>query len=992
MLLSLLPTAVMAEGELPEELNSTAVDNAVQLRWNEVSAGYEHDKVVYTKYKGDENVRLPALYYDVTEDGTTRTVLAQSVFGPQDEYYALYTPEGNGGWSKVGTVFYAPGNPEGTQGNICWTLSENEWTAIGEGCAQYLLMIKHENVWYKLYLRADATPTHGDKVKTEDIVEKGIDTSPVTQFPWNDKTYYLGLSSMGGDGEVLLRPQWSGVITSEDNKMNFNLAPQVFRLKENAASENYDSYEIVGSDILEELKLAYDFSLTCYPTASCEGHYYPLQQEDNGRAFFSFTRDSLGDWVIEVKATPKDGTSGDAITHRGLISIAEPEPDQLQMWCHGLNGYTDQCTLRAGTYSDVELRFGDNWLTNEDSGRLSCDGNVVKNLSYAPVQDGNETIKLWKFTVDESGGSNKEGWIKYSDENGESYVAVTVKPSHGAAVADGERIQASQELGSLFVEAKNGLVAAFKWPVDGADKKTYYLATAEWEEDLGKIVPYGMIDRSVNSDGETYFAARVFDCVSGTPGSGDATYLLREDIRQQMQDAGYSFELETIPTTIGCKYYPAIEKDITLESRDPSSGNMVSAQWEEQYFTEDSIGRWVYQACIMKNNELWRASLSMGEYDYNLYTEEKLNDRNVDAINKRIAEVIKAQDEELGKKVNGLYGGVISFILPEGEIEGQIIVPDTRCNIRVRGASGGDGVILTTLRGGIEFRCDMTCHVENIHFIGAGKNAPYWDAQKGIGNYAVYGIGQGTPESCIFEKYYIVLHSTERPSWGGAGSVFLNNNVAICQNSENGGQLSIRNNWFVGNNIGVLLKNAPPAAFLLTYQNRFVNNGTDITNESLGESRMVLWASQNYFYHNDANEWKPQLWTENNGVIRLNYDNKGRLYSANGSPSFAEPANFKNSKPYDGHPAYEAFLPRFGGWTKTMAYPLAKTVECDTFFYPGWWGTWRPMWDYSDVYPIYVPYGKKIEASALDGLHVSSFDGENAVGTFDFTVADDGMN
>ena len=98
MLLSLLPTAVMAEGELPEELNSTAVDNAVQLRWNEVSAGYEHDKVVYTKYKGDENVRLPALYYDVTEDGTTRTVLAQSVFGPQDEYYALYTPEGNGGW------------------------------------------------------------------------------------------------------------------------------------------------------------------------------------------------------------------------------------------------------------------------------------------------------------------------------------------------------------------------------------------------------------------------------------------------------------------------------------------------------------------------------------------------------------------------------------------------------------------------------------------------------------------------------------------------------------------------------------------------------------------------------------------------------------------------------------------------------------------------------------------------------------------------------
>ena len=93
MLLSLLPTAVMAEGELPEELNSTAVDNAVRLRWNEVSAGYEHDKVVYTKYKGDENIRLPALYYDVTEGGTTKTVLAQSVFAISDQCYVLDTTD-----------------------------------------------------------------------------------------------------------------------------------------------------------------------------------------------------------------------------------------------------------------------------------------------------------------------------------------------------------------------------------------------------------------------------------------------------------------------------------------------------------------------------------------------------------------------------------------------------------------------------------------------------------------------------------------------------------------------------------------------------------------------------------------------------------------------------------------------------------------------------------------------------------------------------------
>ena len=138
----------------------------------------------------------------------------------------------NVNWKCFGEAFIIPPtlSPDGTSidatNNICWKI--DDWESIDGKCVELLLMIKHENVWYKLYLRADATPTHGDKVTTEDIVEKVIDTSPVTQFQWNDKTYYLGLSSMGGDGEVLLRPRWSGVITSENNKMNFSLAPQVF--------------------------------------------------------------------------------------------------------------------------------------------------------------------------------------------------------------------------------------------------------------------------------------------------------------------------------------------------------------------------------------------------------------------------------------------------------------------------------------------------------------------------------------------------------------------------------------------------------------------------------------------------------------------------------------------------------------------------------------------------------------------------------------------
>lgn len=247
------------------------------------------------------------------------------------------------------------------------------------------------------------------------------------------------------------------------------------------------------------------------------------------------------------------------------------------------------------------------------------------------------------------------------------------------------------------------------------------------------------------------------------------------------------------------------------------------------------------------------------------------------------------------------------------------------------------------------------------------------------------------PENCIFEEYDIAIHSSTRPSWGSRNSIYLNNNVAICQNSTNGGQPFMQNNWFVGNAIAVMLKEVFAVGSLRTFQNRFVNNGTDFCNETGkpydSKTGSILWVSENFFYHDSS--WQPQksdLWSEKNGVIYLNYNREGMLLVPN-APSFDETGDYK-----DDIEAYKAFLPRFSGWTPVYAYPLARSQFCDTFFYPNRRDpSYCPQWwpDSDPYYPSYVRQGSTISTSELDGSRFSSYDSETdtAVGTFEFSAS-----
>ena len=634
------------------------------------------------------------------------------------------------------------------------------------------------------------------------------------------------------------------------------------------------------------------------------------------------------------------------------------------------------------------------WLKDTDRKNLHIDGKVVTSLEYTGGDSESDEL-CWTVRIADDQGD--QGYIRYgSDDENASRVLVIVKggsrpggggdrpshggddrPSHGGPVdKDDPETKIYKHDSEEFKWASWGTVFPFEW-----HDETYCLGTAAWSLKL----PYAQGGRGVN-EAEDYYAACVFSLKSGEVGSANATYELREDIRAAMMEEGYRFELTLVPTDIGCDYYPitrTVEK--TFEQQGKDGTKTFTSEWQGQKFSKDSVGVWVYDARIIDpDGKQYQQNLSNCKYSYTTKTEVRLEGNSVEEINQQIRDAIGDSSEQAG---NGLYGGVITFILPSGELEGQIVIPKTDYIITVYGNDHGRGKIATTLKGGIRFDNNNTNHVGFIHFIGAGKDEVWANAEKKIYNEAVYGIGQGAPEICIFENYDIAIHSTVRPSWGGQDSIYLNNNVAICQNSDDGGQTIMRNNWFIGNNIAVMLKKSVPVNYLMNFRNRFINNGSDICNETGRpfdrKTGSILWASENFFYHGSWNPERTDLWNaQEDGVIQLNFSNDNLIVA--GAPSYA-----KTEDGWNDYLAYKAFLPRFGGWTPVYAYPLATSQYCDEMFYPNWRAPdFCPQWwpDSDPYYPSYVRQGSTISTSELDGSRFSSYDSETdtAVGTFDF--------
>lgn len=790
---------------------------------------------------------------------------------------------------------------------------------------------------------------HGEKV--ESFVGKTADEELATPFEWNGQTYYLGVS----DGEDV-RPFGSGSceLQNENSRNGFMFKAQVFTLNDE------DNYVQVSDDVRAEIDKNYNIFVKVWPTESCVGYYRPLVETlQDGSLNCQFTTASLGTWLIEVTAIPRDAERGFTHYSQLTVSYRETQANGVLGMSYDGSGFVKSYELFAGIHRNIEFKVGNDSLNYS---AIHKDTPAAQKLTFGGLisdYDYNGGGR-WSITLAEPSGGETTGWIQYGT-NESNRVTITILPSRGDKVEENNRIvQGSNE----FDWASWGTVMPFEW-----NGQTYYLGTAAWSTKK----PYAMGGRGVE-EAEDYYAASVFSLMSGEAGSMSATYQLREDIRAAMMQDGYTFELTLVPTNIGCAYYPAI-RDVKMNITQQGDGTETTftSEWQGQKFSKDSVGVWVYDARLYKDEKQVQQNLSNCKYSCNIQEEVDLEGQNVSAINREIENELKKFPVQ---ENDGLYNNVVTLVLPAGELEGQIVIPQTNAIVTVYGNDYGQGRIATTLKGGIRFDNNNTNHVGFIHFIGEGKNVEWVDEENEIRNEAVYGEGQGAPEVCLFEGYHIAIHSTDRPSWGSQDSVYINNNVAICQDGENGGQTIMRNNWFVDNNTAVVMKRSVSVDYLMSFKNRFINNEIDLSNES----ENVLWLSQNFFYHDfdGENSWRPILWEEKNGILVLNNDG-GLLYdSSENAPAFMD-SNYNTSK---NDVKYLNFLPLFsteGDSPKPMAYPLARTQDCSSFFYPNWGRD-------GENYPSYVLWGETISEDDLNNLRCYSFDKQNNVvtGTLDF--------
>lgn len=807
-----------------------------------------------------------------------------------------------------------------------------------------------------------------------------------------EKTVEMGEndSQQGGDGEESQLP------TAKDEES----AIQLF-IDRNETAKTYTRYEKsrdyrlpwlfykVGEDFAPIIPALVGNKTECYAIKKNGderariGELNVIQgnDENGGQSFILWLIPSDLDWVEAEKADyvlmyhcNKQWYKLDAQLRAG----SEPLVGELVLQYNGTNySGENEVILPAGTYGIalmLQTQNGYRGITSDEN--LEWDNTIITGLN--PIDDNG----LWRIVLAEPTGKQATGYIEYTDgERHTSRVNITCIRSYGDKVTGKVIGQDSDE----YAEISDNLVTRFTW-----NERTYYLGTAEYQKNLGDVGPFGQDERGVIREDGTYqdmfFAPRVFEYIEND-------YKLREDVRKEIEDAGYVFKLELLPTDHGCEYYP-VTIPVSLENYDSSTDRTVTETWEQHLVTEKSVGSWIYKVSIVKGDDetdILAENMSMASYLPNVYTYVPVTGNTGETISNRIEAGIKEHWDNLDKNIKelvnkGLCNDFVVFQLPSGEINGQIEIPDTKSLVMLRGAGFEDDLISTTIRGGVKLG-DVSCNIDGVHFIGNGTTNEYL-ADGGTRNSAIYGKGQGVYNGCIFENYYCAIHSSEdcAPAWGGWSSVFYKNGTALHLDTDMGGNLEMVDNWFVGNGTAILMDDAlEEIYFLQARQNRFVNNDYDLVNNS----GRTMWMSQNFFYHDydETNGWTPVLWSGEigNGILNFYRDEEGRICTSNPAPEFKTAKNY-NTLSVDGDPQYLDFLPWFAGSNKTLAYPLARTQECNTFFYPNWSNPYRSSDPY---YPSYVQQGVTISENELDGLRFSSYDSETdtAVGTFEFSAS-----
>lgn len=190
--------------------------------------------------------------------------------------------------------------------------------------------------------------------------------------------------------------------------------------------------------------------------------------------------------------------------------------------------------------------------------------------------------------------------------------------------------------------------------------------------------------------------------------------------------------------------------------------------------------------------------------------------------------------EEAQEIIDGLqweYGVNHLVFLPEGELEGDLVIPETCPGFDLYGVFR-DGARQTTLKGSIVANNDMI-HIWALNLQGDGTNS------------AVSGPALAYFGNCVVENYANAV-ATDGFSFGSFGTVFRNNSVAITVNTDDGGgNGQLQNCTFERNGVALNFQRFPgdKALGFRVEQCKFIDNGADVCNAL----RRSIFLPFNYF-------------------------------------------------------------------------------------------------------------------------------------------------
>ena len=306
--------------------------------------------------------------------------------------------------------------------------------------------------------------------------------------------------------------------------------------------------------------------------------------------------------------------------------------------------------------------------------------------------------------------------------------------------------------------------------------------------------------------------------------------------------------------------------NITLSSPRSTTGNTSTPEWIQT--TEE--GWPVYRLGLINSsmNGTWEitasCTLNGKEYRVSCYTaREAANERTIDADETDTVETLNSKIaafmEEASTETRWLNINLVAGATYTGTIKIQRETGSGRVIVILCGGWKDD--VQTTIEGGIRSDND-TLSVQNIHFVGAGKDKTTFE--DGAQNSALYGVGRANSVRCTFEGYDKAVIWKESRRMFGNNNVYRDNNIAwyVDNQNLNGGNNDAVGTLFENNNCAIYVQSMGDLQYTrevtdsIRY-NRFLNNQYDVQNVD-GRDWFI---PENYFVHGENEDGTPRLAT-----------------------------------------------------------------------------------------------------------------------------------